>query len=205
MKRSKLWLIFFTAVLLLSSGCSNKTSATTTPTIAFVTYTDSTNLYSVSYPQTWELANSMVTLQNQITATINKINAGTPLTTGSVIFVAGLKADVGYYPNINISVDPAPTDLTNNDQAVQAEANGIKVLHPDYQEIARTKIIVNSKTVWLLEFKATFTNTTLMHDYMFVYLLNGNIWTLTCTATETDFSQFKNEFSVIINSLKINK
>jgi hypothetical protein len=87
---------FFTTVLLLSSGCSNKTSATTTPTIAFVTYTDSTNLYSVSYPQTWELANSMVTLQNQITATINKINAGTPLTTGSVIFVAGLKADVGY-------------------------------------------------------------------------------------------------------------
>jgi hypothetical protein len=102
-------------------------------------------------------------------------------------------------------VDHARTNLTNNDQAVQAEANGIKALHPDYQEIARTKIIVNSKTVWLLEFKAIFTNTTLMHDYMFVYLLNGNIWTLTSTATETDFSQFKNEFSVIINSLKINK
>ena len=147
----------------------------------------------------------MVTLQNQITATINKINAGTPLTTGSVIFVAGLKADVGYYPNINISVDPAPTDLINNDQAVQAEANGIKTLHPDYQEVARTKIIVNGKTVWLLEFKATFTNTPLMHDYMLVYLLNGNIWTLTCTATDTDFSQFKSEFTVIINSLKINK
>jgi len=171
----------------------------------FATYTDSTGLYSVSYSQTWELANSMVTLQNQITSTINKINAGTPLTTGSVIFVAGLKADVGYYPNINISVDPAPTGLTNNDQAVQAEANGIKALHPDYQEIARTKIIVNGKTVWLLELKATFTNTPLMHDYMLVYLLNGNIWTLTCTATDPDFNGLKGEFTVIINSLKINK
>jgi hypothetical protein len=167
MKRAKAWIIIFTAVLLFSSiaGCSNTISTTTTPTVVFSTYTDNTNLYSISYPQTWELANSMVTLQNQITATISKINAGTPLTTGSVIFVAGLKADVGYYPNINISVDPAPTDLTNNDQAVQAEANGIKSLHPDYQEIARTKIIVNGKTVWLLELKATFTNTPLMRDH----------------------------------------
>lgn len=207
MKIFKLCIIVFTlAILLLSiAGCSNTTSTTTNPTVAFTTYTNSTNLYSIYYPQTWELANSMVTLQNQITTTINKINAGTPLTTGSVIFVAGLKADVGYYPNINISVDPAPTVLINNDQAVQAEANGIKTLHPDYQEVARTKIIVNGKTVWLLELKATFTNTPLMHDYMLVYLLNGNIWTLTCTATDSDFSQFKSEFTVIINSLKINK
>ena len=207
MKISKFFMFIFVLAILLPSiaSCSNTTSTTTTPTVVFSTYTESTNLYSISYPQTWELANSMVTLQNQITATINKINAGTPLTTGSVIFVAGLKADVGYYPNINISVDPAPTDLINNDQSVQAEANGIKTLHPDYQEIARTKIIVNSKTVWLLEFKATFTNTPLMHDYMLVYLLNGNIWTLTCTAKDPDFSQFRGEFTVIINSLKINK
>ena len=207
MKISKFCMFIFVLAILLPSiaSCSNTTSTNTTPTVVFSTYTDNTNLYSISYPQTWELTNSMVTLQNQITATISKINAGTPLTTGSVIFVAGLKADVGYYPNINISVDPAPTDLTNNDQAVQAEANGIKSLHPDYQEIARTKIIVNGKTVWLLELKATFTNTPLMHDYMVVYLLNGNIWTLTCTATDTDFRQFKGEFTVIINSLKINK
>jgi hypothetical protein len=206
MKRSKFCVIIFVLVISVSSiaGCSNKTSFTTTPAVTISTYTDNTNLYSISYPQTWELANSMTNLQNQITATISKINAGTPLTIGSVIFVAGLKADTGYYPNINISVDPAPTDLTNNDQAVQAEANGIKSLHPDYQEVARTKIIVNGKTVWLLEFKATFTNTPLMHDYMLVYLLNGNIWTLTCTATDADFSQFKGEFAVIINSLKIN-
>ena len=206
-KISKLCVIIFALVILLPSiaGCSNTTSTTTTPTTAFSTYTDSTNLYSVSYPQTWELANSMVTLQSQITTTINKINAGMPLTIGSVIFVAGLKADVGYYPNINISVDPAPTGLTNNDQAVQAEANGIKTLHPDYQEVARTKIIVNGKNVWLLEFNATFTNTPLMHDYLLVYLLNGNIWTLTCTAKDPDFSQYKTEFTVIINSLKINK
>jgi hypothetical protein len=78
-------------------------------------------------------------------------------------------------------------------------------LHPDYQEVARTKIIVNGKNVWLLEFNATFTNTPLMHDYLFVYLLNGNIWTLTCTAKDPDFSQYKTEFTVIINSLKINK
>jgi hypothetical protein len=206
-KISKFCMFIIVLAILLPSiaSCSNTTSTNTTPTVVFSTYTDNTNLYSISYPQTWELANSMTTLQGQITATISKINAGTPLTTGSVIFVAGLKADVGYYPNINISVDPAPTDLTNNDQAIQAEVNGIKALHPDYQEIARTKIIVNSKTVWLLEFKATFTNTPLMHDYMFVYLLNGNIWTLTCTATDTDFTQFKSEFTVIINSLKINK
>ena len=156
-------------------------------------------------PSKWDLANSMVTLQNQITSTINKINAGTPLIIGSVIFVAGLKADTGYYPNINISVDPLPADLTSNDQAAQADVNGLKALHTDYQEIARTKIIVNSKTVWLLEFKATFANTPLMHDYLLVYLLNGNIWTLTCTVTDADFSQFKNDFTVITNSLKINK
>ena len=207
MNRSKLFIIIFTAVLLFSliAGCSNTTSIITTPTVAFTTYDDSTNLYSISYPQKWELANSMSTLQSQITTTINKISVGTPLTIGSVIFVAGLKADVGYYPNIDISVDPAPTGLTNNDQAVQAEVNGIKTLHSDYQEITRTKIIVNGKNVWLLEFKATFTNTPLMHDYLVVYLLNGNIWTLTCTVTDADFSQFNNEFTVIINSLKINK
>ena len=57
----------------------------------------------------------------------------------------------------------------------------------------------------LLEFTATFTNTSLMHDYMAVYLCNVNIWTLTCTAKDTDFILYKADFTRIINSLKINK
>ena len=83
MKISKLGVIVFALVILLSSiaGCSN-TPSTTNPTVAFSTYTESTNLYSISYPQTWELANSMVTLQNQITATINKIKPAHPLLRG---------------------------------------------------------------------------------------------------------------------------
>ena len=121
MKPVKIILTTLAAILLLASttGCLNTVTTTTssTPAAAFTGYNESTGLYSVSYPQTWELANTMVTLQSQITTYINKINAGTPLTIGSVLFVARLKADVGYYPNINISVDPAPAGATN-DQAV---------------------------------------------------------------------------------------
>jgi hypothetical protein len=210
MKFAKLGIIFFTAVLLLSllASCSNTSTATTTtttPPTPFQTYSETTGLYSISYPQAWELANTMTTLQTQIYAYIVNINAGTPLKLGSTLFVAGLKADVGYYPNVNISVDPAPAGMTTTAQAVQSEVNGLVKTDPNYKELSRENITVNGKTMALLEFQATFTNTGLMHDYIVVYLVKGNIWTLTCTAKDTDFAQLKTDFTRIINSFTLNQ
>lgn len=206
MKFAKQGIILFTAFLMLSllASCSNTaTTTTTSPQTPFQSYSESTGLYSISYPQAWELANTMTTLQNQIATYIANINAGTPLKLSSTLFVAGLKADVGYYPNVNIGVDPAPAGMTTTAQAVQAEANSLLKTDPNYKELKRENITVDGKTMGLLEFQATFTNTALMHDYMLVYLAKGNIWTLTCTAKDTDFAQLKTDFTRIINSFTL--
>jgi hypothetical protein len=201
----------FTAIiiLLLFAGCTNTTSSTTTPfTIPanFTNYTDDTSLFAVSYPNTWEQASTMTTLHTQIINTINNINAGLPIKNSSVLLVAGLKATTGYYPNINVGVDPAPTGMTTNDQAVQAEIASLKKSDPNCQVVSQPKTLVSGKDAVIIEFKATFSGSPLLlHDYMLVCLTNGNIWTLSCTAKETDFTQLSGDFNIILKSFKINK
>ncbi len=213
MKFPKLSIVVFAFVMLISltTGCSSRSSTTTaTTTQAFqipsnyTTYTDEGILFSVSYPNQWELVSDLAAISAQVKDAINDIKSGLPVEKASILFMAGLKGPTGYIPSVNIVVEPSPAGVSNNDQAVQAELRGLKQVDPNYQEVSRTKTVVNGKGATIMEYKARFSSTgTLMHNLILVCLSGKTIWVLTCSVTDTNFSQWSNDFNNIARSFKI--
>jgi hypothetical protein len=129
-----------------------------------------------------------------------------PIENASLLFMAGARTSSGYYPNVNILVEPAPDGVFNNDQAVQSEMLGLKQVDPNYQEVSRTKILLNGKDATILEYKAQFsTSVPLSHNLILVSMSGKTIWVLTCSAFDSDFSQWSGDFNTIARSFKINK
>ena len=214
MKFNKLvFAIFISALLLVQSvGCSRPSA--TTPTQAFqipdnfTTYTDENSLYSISYPNQWEpmSESDLAAVYSQVKDAINDIKSGLPIEKASMLFLAGLRISTGYYPSINIIVEPASTLVANTNMALQAEINGLKQLDPNYQEVSRTKLKINGKDAIIFEYKAHFSSSTpLMHNVVIVCLSGRTIWTMTCSASDADFSTYSSNFNNIARSLKINK
>lgn len=212
MKLYKLLTVIFAFVALLSLliGCSGSTTTDTTATETssipsdFRDYSDSTELFSVSYPSQWEPTDTMTTLQSQIKDTINTINGLFPVSYASVVFEAGLKTGSGYYPNFNISVEPSGPGVLNAEDAAEYLIDNLRHSAPDIQVVSQKQITLSGKDAMLVEFKGTFSSGPLMHDLMLVYLNGTNVWTATCTAKDADYSQYANIFDSIVRSFRIN-
>jgi hypothetical protein len=211
LKFIKILSIFIAVAIVLTSivGCSSAAATTTTTTTAFqipanfTTYTDETGLYSIAYPNQWEpVAETDIASLKQA---LNDLNTGVNLDKASVLFISGLKNSTGYYPSVTMVVEPASALILNNDLAVQAEVNGIKQVTTNYQEVSRTKLSINGKSAAILEYKANFTGTPLMHDYFLVYLSGKTIWTITCTAMDTDYTSYSADFGNVFKSFELLK
>ena len=213
MKFPKLCTVIFVFIMLISLtiGCASQSSTTTTQAFQipsnYTTYTDESSLFSVSYPNQWEPVpdTALAAAMAQTKDTINAIKSGLPIEKASILFAAGLKKPTGYYPSVNIVVEPSPTGVSSSEEAVQAELLGLKQIDPKYQEVSRTKVVVNGKDAIIVEYKAHFSTSPLMHNLVLACLSSKTIWVLTCTATDTDFSQWSNDFNNIARSFKINK
>jgi hypothetical protein len=216
MKFARLFSLVAAVVVLLSltAGCSNAQASTATTTTAqafqvpanFTTYKDENSLFSISYPNQWEPATDLVGLNTQMKDAVSAIKSGLPIDKTSILFMSGLKTTTGYYPGLAVVVEPAPTLVLNNGLAVQAEVNGIKQVDPNLQEISRTKITVNGKDATILEYKAHFSATTpLMHNIALICLDGRTIWSVTCSAQDTDFDQFSSDYNNVVRSLQLTK
>ncbi len=110
---------FFSISLLLFSpliSCANtpsiSTSSPQTPTQAFqipstyITYTDETNLFSVSYPKDWESIPNFESKVAQAREAINNLNNGLPVARTAVLYMAGLKVANGYLLVLAVAVTP---------------------------------------------------------------------------------------------------
>jgi hypothetical protein len=213
-KFSKLLVVTLIFVLLLSqiTGCSTPSSSTTTQPFLipdnFTTYTDENSLYTIAYPNQWEPMSEaeLTAMYSQAKDTINSIKSGLPVEKASMIFAAGLKTSTGYYPSAVIVVEPAPALVLNNNLAVQAEINGLKQMDPNYQEISRTKLTANGKDETIVEYKGHFTSSnTLMHNIVLISLSGKTIWTITCSATDADFTLFSDDYNNSLRSFQLTK
>ena len=206
-----IFVLFMVILLALTPGCSS-VSGTTTITQPFqipdnfTTYTDENSLFSIAYPNQWEpLSQSELTsLYAQVKDAINSIKSGEDVDKASMIFMAGKKTGNGYYPYAGIVVEPAPSVVFTNGLAVQAAVKGIKQLASSYQEISRIKTMVNGKDAAILEYTAQFTSTTLlMHNVVLICLSGKTIWSVSCSATDTDYNHFSSDYNIVLRSFQI--
>jgi hypothetical protein len=206
--------VVFLVVVSGPIGCSSSSSSSisnppkTTQAFqvpgTYTTYTDETSLFAVSYPGQWEPVSDLASITANVKDNINNLHAGLPVANASILYLAGLKTTTGYSPNATIVVEPAPSEVSNTDKAASAEIQGLKQLDPNYQEISRTKLVVNGKDAILIEYKAHFSSTGELSHNLFLVVLSGkNIWTLTCSATDEIFGQWAADFNNIARSFKI--
>lgn len=220
MKLRILIVIVVVAFLILSS-CSNGTTGNSvqspTPTSnapppsfqvppSFTTYSDETALFSISYPNSWEKMPDefLSSVVGQVKDTIYRINSGLPVDKATMLFASGLKIPTGYFPNLNIIVEPVPQSIISLDQAVSASIAGIKLLIKDYQEVSRVNTVINNKSATIIEYKGTLPSATTLSHNILLHIIHGKtLWSVTCSATDSIFSQWSSDFNNIVRSLVI--
>jgi hypothetical protein len=212
MKLYKLLSAMLTIVILLSFmvGCGDSTSTATTSANGnipsnFQSYSADFDLFSIAYPDHWELTDSMVSQESQISDALDIINGGFTISYTSVVFEAGLNTGSGYYPIVNISVEPSGPAVMDLEDEVEYLIETLRNSAPDLQVVSQTPIKSFGKDATLIEFKGTFSGGLLMHDLMLVYMSGTNVWSATCTAKDADYSQYADVFNSIVRSFQVNK
>lgn len=196
----------------LNSGLDLSSSEPSTP-IDFVTYTDDTGAFSISYPEDWELVPSMINSEfAKIVAKalvkdiIDSIDEGS-LKGVNCIFFAGVHCESGYNPNVNINVNPIPNRVSTNDsyslskaafEAMEEKAAGLQLLSVD-------KGSVDGHVVAIIDFKITHPVTGTNRYITTQIIEGGGIWTVTCSSEAIDFPKYKDNFYAIVRSLRIHK
>jgi len=195
--------------LLAGIGCGAgpaQTPVSTPPEIpaGYTTYTDESQLFSISYPADWDMPMSQVPgLQQKARETINDLKTGVAIQNTSVIFIAGLQAAQGYEPNMNIGVEPAPIGINTHDQMVETVLGGFKTLSSGYKEVGRTKTTVDGREATIVSWESSVAGQKNLHFLQMYTMVDNVVWIVTCTATPENFPRWENDFNTIVRSLRI--
>jgi len=170
-----------------AAGPSNQTAQpsgispgqTTQPT-GFLTHTDNTNGFSISYPQSWQQMPPEAMAQDAV------LGLGTPGATRAVFYVFKMQPTPG---------ETLQTAYTDMKQVNEAE--------PGYQFISKDNIIVSGIPAFKYVFKVNLSGTPA--TVVYIYLLHGGVeWFIqpSCAPPES-YTQFQPTFDAIIGSFKI--
>jgi len=173
----------------------------------FTTYTDELGLFSISYPSEWELDLGAIEETEQfVEDLINSITSDVPIEEAHLLFIAGLPTEIGYVPNVNITVEPLRGITWTHDQVVTAGVEGIKEIVADYYELSRVKTTIDNRTATIIECQGTFPQLGSFHDMLMIFVVNKTVWVVTCTALSAEeYSEWEDDFNAVVRSLRILK
>jgi hypothetical protein len=199
------------SLLCLLVGCTSAINTTTfaEPAIPanYTTYTDEQGLFSISYPDDWEVITSLMQDAKAASdAVIKSINDNVPVEKVTAIFGAGLSDGFGYYaPFVNIGIEPMPILIRSNDQVAEAAVRGIKSIIKDYHELSRTKTQVDGREATIIEWEGTIPQDQSARNFQMYLLVGRNAWCVTCRVPPGETDNWKNDFNSIVRSLRIHK
>jgi hypothetical protein len=172
-------------------------------TTNYTTYTDESNYFSISYPPDWETSLSHIgVLEEDVKKAIDNLKTGMSVTSPTIIFFAGRRTANGFEPSVNIVVERVFEDTL--DLFVQSMIGAAKRSLLGYRELSRVKTTVDGKEATIVEWEGVFKEQGKRHYVQMFMLIDGTVWTVTCTAFPEDFAQWENDFNTILKSFKIN-
>ena len=167
----------------------------------FSTYTEE-NLFSISYPSTWEPALSVIEeLKNWIDELILNINSSLPVDEVRIVFIAGVPMASGWSPNVNIVIEPS--NNMSHDDFVDATINAAKYYFEDYKEFYRNKITIDGKEATIYSFEGTIPVFGKTRVLQMILIANNNVWGVTCTPPLGEFSVWEQDFLKIVKSFRL--
>jgi hypothetical protein len=195
-------------------ACGTKPSQTPTslsPTLTksdipnYITYTDKSGLFSISYPVDWEITSSETTLFGKNTSEIiNRLQSGLPIDGFSVIFFGGKPYQGAYDPYIDIGVEPVPAGMSTLDQILESNNQSAIDTYPDYRELSRVKTTVDGREAVILETEGSIPQEQYAFYTIQSYILTDQtVWVVTCGSRPENSDKWKNDFDTIVRSLRI--
>jgi hypothetical protein len=174
------------------------------PTISpdFTTYTDEQGLFSISYPQDWEPALSLIPeLEGTTETLLESIESDLPLEKSSLVFFAGIPNEGGYDPTVNIVVESL--DVSSLNEAVEAEIRGIKLVSKDYKAFTQTKVAIGGKEAVLVDHEYTIPGTPRFRTMQMMILQGKVVWIISCTTFPENFPNVQETCNQIARSFRI--
>ncbi len=199
--------VFIIGLMTIMPGCAQE-EAVVEPEIPahFTTYTDEAGLFSISYPPEWEPALSIIEdLEGATKEIITSIDSDLPLERASAIFFAGIPAEEGYSPNMNIVVEQLPKGINTHDELIEASIRGVKMIIDDYHEFSRIKTTVSGRTATILNWEGTVPQIGKTRVVQTGLMVSQTFWTVTCTPPTGEFSKWEEDCNAIVRSLRILK
>jgi len=183
-------------------------SPTPAPTIPlhFTTYTDDLSLFSISYPPDWEPALWILDeVAETVSDLVESLESGIPIENIQYVFLAGLPAESGWNPNVNIVVEPMPAGAASIDSVAEAEVRGIKTIAEEYHEFSRTRTTVGGREAAIIDMLVLWPEMGEWRVIQMYVIHGGNVWIVTCTAEPEAFDSYEDAFHDIVNSFRILK
>lgn len=187
------------------TGCVQK-EALPEPEIPahYITYTDETGLFSISYPPDWEPAMFLIgDLDKATEELLTSIEEDLPLERARTLFLAGLPTEAGYAPNMSVLVESLPGIIWTHDQVVEAEIQAIKDVVEDYHEFSRVKTTINDREATIVDWEGTVPLG--LRSLQAIILVGKVAWVVTCVPPAGEFSKWESDFHAIVRSLRIFK
>ncbi len=172
----------------------------------YTTYTDESQLFSISYPYYWRTPLGHVAeFQEYMKKSAGNLKTGIPLQNTSLLFFAGLDTTKGYDPLIVVAVEPAAAGVFTQRQMIESELKRVKLEDPDFQVLSRVDTKVSGREATVLTWKETGARYGNLYVLEALILVDQNVWVVGCTTAPENFSKWEVDFNTIVRSLQIHK
>jgi len=173
----------------------------------YVTHTDSTGLFSVSFPPSWEENSNPIGVDLQAMETIiEKVNAGDLVDQAGAVFFWGVPTATGYHPSCNLFIEPRPESLRTVQRVMEEQIAGMKSFSQEFEEIKLDELINDGRESAILEYQAII-NGVDVHSLVLVTIVDDTIWTNGCLVRQesADYSDYEIVFWNVVRSLEVHK
>jgi hypothetical protein len=170
----------------------------------FTTYTDESDLFSISYPADWEVVQpSDETTLGIIKKAKDDLKSGVPGTVTTIIFLARLQTETAYGQSVYIALEPID-DIPRLSRAVAGEVEGLSLVYKNYQEFSRVNTKIGGRAATIIDWSGTGPVKGDQHCLEMITVVDKTTVLVNCTASPEDFAERQNDFNTIINSFRVN-
>jgi len=167
----------------------------------YTTYTDSSHLFSISYPNYWQRPmGEVASFQEYTKKSAATLKSGLPLEHASLLFFAGLDNARTYDPLILVAVEPLTSGALTQRQVVDVEIAHVQQGSKSYILLSRVDATLDGRKATVLTWNDPAEST--LHIVEMLMLVDQSVWVVDC-ATASTSSKWDVDFNTIVRSLQI--
>lgn len=172
----------------------------------FTTYAGE-GMFSISYPSDWETDSSTLEEMEALAREWGKEAMDSPAWDEfRILFMAGKAVDQGLHPNVVLTVEPIPKNVSDIDELAYAQIKGLKEMVDAYEQHSAVKTIIDGRDAAILEIEAD-SGSVHVHDLVMCTMTDQTAWAVTCTLFPdlAKFEDHEQDFYSIVRSLRISE